>query len=86
MKVHVHCPMAWCHIFVGDTILFCLFIFQCGVVPCLFIVMAWDGSPLRAGVGGPFLVLCLVLSNVSCVHVLWFLHGRDVPHFMWCEC
>ena len=27
-----------------------------------------------------------VLSYVSCTHALWFLHGREVLLFMWCEC
>ena len=71
LSMKVHCPIAWCHIFVGDTIQFCPFIFQCGVVQYLFIVLARDGSPLRTGVVGllAFLLLCLVSSNVYCVHV-----------------
>ena len=56
------------------TILFCLCIFQLDVVSCLSIVV------------GPFLMLCPVLCNVSCTYVLWFLHGKDVPLFMWCVC
>ena len=44
------------------------------------IVVAWKGNILRTG------LLALVLSFVSCTHALWFLHGRDVPFFMWCEC
>ena len=30
-----------------------------------------------------FLVVCLVLYYVSCMHDLWFLYGREV---MWCVC
>ena len=73
------------HIFLW-YILFYLFIFQCGVFSCLLIVLARDGFPLRTGAVGPFLVLCLVLSCVTCTHAWWFLHGRDVPLFMWCVC
>ena len=50
------------------------------------IVLARDGNPPRTGAVGPFLVLCLVSSYVSCTQALWFLHGRDVPLFMRCEC
>ena len=50
------------------------------------IVLAQDGNPLRTGAVGPFLMLCLVLSCVSCTYALWFLQARGVPLFMWCEC
>ena len=45
-----------------------------------------DGNPLRTVAVGPFMMLCLVLSCVFCAHAVWFLHGRDVPLFMRCEC
>ena len=85
LGMKVLCRNAWYHTFFGDKILFCLITFQCGVVLCLSIV-ARDGYPLRTGVVGPFLFLCRVLSDVSCTHVLWFLHGKDVPLFMWYVC
>ena len=50
------------------------------------IVWARDGNPICTGAVGPFLVLCRVLSYDSCTHALWFLHGTDMPHFMWCKC
>ena len=52
----------------------------------IFSERARDGKPIHMGAVGQFLVLCLVLSCVSCTYALWFLHGRDVQPFMWCEC
>ena len=43
------------------------------------IVVAQDGNPLHTGPAGPFLVLCLVLSYISCIHASLFLQGREVP-------
>ena len=47
------------HILFGDRFYFYLFIFQCDVFPCLLIVLAWEGFPLRTGVVGPFLMTAL---------------------------
>ena len=55
----VLCQNAWCHIFAGDTLYLYLFVFKCGVFPCLS-VLVLDGFPLRTGAVGSFLVLCLV--------------------------
>ena len=57
---------------------------QCGVVPCLFVVSACIGMFWHV-----FILSWRMMdhiSNISCVHVLWSLHMRDAPLFMWCEC
>ena len=71
---------------VSDAFIFLPFYISMWCISMSVIVLARDGNPLRTGAVGPFLVLCLVLSYVSCTHALWFLHGRDVSLFMWCEC
>ena len=49
------------------------------------IVLVRDRFQLCTGDDFPFLVLSLVLSNVPCAHVVWFLYERGVPLFIWCE-
>ena len=74
---------------VGDALILFLPFYISMSQWCVFmsvIVLARDGNPLRTGAVGPLLVLCLVLSYVSCTHALWFLHGKEVLLCMWCEC
>ena len=47
-----------------------LFIFPCGVFPCLSLYWHGTSHPLLTRAAGLFLVLCLVLSCVSCTHML----------------
>ena len=63
----------YCHICAGGAIYFYL----------LVNVLAWDNFPIHLGVVASFLVSCLVLSDVSYTHDWWFLHGRDVPLFIY---
>ena len=46
--------------------------------------MGWFST--SHGAVGPFLMLCFLLTWISCTRALWFLHGRDVPLFRWSEC
>ena len=70
---------------VGDAFSF-IFTFLYFNVVCFHVCHCLD-TGVRTGVVDPFLVLCLVLSYVSCTHhALKFLQGREVLLFMWCEC
>ena len=82
LGMRVVCRNAWCHIFDGDTYYFYLFIFQCDVFSCL------SSSWYRLVIQKIVIVqeLCLVMSFVSYTYVWWFLHERDVPHFIWYTC
>ena len=71
---------AWCHIFGGDTFSFYLFIFQCGVFMSV-IVLARVGYPLRTGVVGPFLMLCLFCVTFL-VHMLCGSCTGGMCHFL----
>ena len=55
-NIIVLCRSTWFDIFGADTFYF--YLFQCDVFPCLSIVLARDGNPLRTGAVGPFLMLC----------------------------
>ena len=72
LSTKVLCWESLCRIFVGDTILFYLFICQCGVVPCLSIVLVLDRFPLRTGVVGPLpgVVPCFVLLFLNTCFVV----------------
>ena len=48
--------------------MFNLFKIQCGVYPCLLIVLAWAGFSPYMRVGGHVLVLCFVLFYVICMY------------------
>ena len=59
--------------------------FHCAIIWLQRLLLLRDvaDSPLRTGTVGPFLMLCFVLS---CAKVLCFLHDRNAPLFMWCDC
>ena len=62
-----------------------LFIFQCGVVPCLSIVLAWDGFPLCRDSLAPSWC-CALFCRTFLVHMFCGCCTRWMCHFMLCEC
>ena len=75
------CWNGWMH---GVTYLLVIILMLCVSMSAHCLGMwwffTWHGSrwPL------PGIVPCYVLHTFT--YDLWFLHGRDVPHFMWCTC